>query len=138
MTQKNPKIFLKKIKKIQEVQKKVKIKKPQEPKNSKNHFFSKNLKLWKSIFSAKKILFVSQYQDYAILPFFFSPNHAILLVFQYQENAIRPELSSPARFRFQGGWGSTSVMDGRMNEQLDRRTEILLSYIGYSTERFIN
>ena len=29
--------------------------------------------------------------------------NGILLVFQYQEDAIQPELSSPARFRIQGG-----------------------------------
>ena len=29
--------------------------------------------------------------------------NAILLVFQYQEDTIRPELSSPPRFRIQGG-----------------------------------
>ena len=48
--------------------------------------------------------------------------NAFLLVFQYQEDAIQPELSSPARFRFQGG---QYERDGR------RTKEILVSYIGY-------
>ena len=37
-----------------------------------------------------------------LLIFFCQKRNAILLVFQYYENAIQPELSSPARFRFQG------------------------------------
>ena len=47
--------------------------------------------------------------------------NAILLVFQYKEDAIRPELSSPARFRFQGG---SPERDGRTKE-------ILVSNIGF-------
>ena len=30
--------------------------------------------------------------------------NAIFLVFQYKEDGIRPELSSPSRFRIQGGY----------------------------------
>ena len=58
----------------------------------KNHFFSKNLKKEKK--RRKK-----------------SPKkNAILLVLPIEEISLRPELSSPARFRFQGG-GTLSVTE---------------------------
>ena len=50
--------------------------------------------------------------------------NAIPLVLPIEEISLRPELSSPARFRFQGG--PLSVTDGRTHE----RTEILLSNLG--------
>ena len=51
--------------------------------------------------------------------------NAILLVFQYQEYGIRPELSSPARFRIQGGYPER---DGGRRRR--RTKEILVSNIG--------
>ena len=58
---------------------------------------------------------------------FFLPEeekNAILLVFQYYD-MIQPDLSSPARFRFQGG--STSVTN---EEEEERMKEILVSNFG--------
>ena len=57
--------------------------------------------------------------------------NAILLLLLNKEDAIRPELSSAARFRYQGGGGTLSVTEeedggGR------RRTEILVSNIGFT------
>ena len=42
--------------------------------------------------------------------------NAIIIVFQYEEDAIGPELSSPARFRIQGGYPER---DGRRTEEED-------------------
>ena len=52
--------------------------------------------------------------------------NALLLVFQYEEDAIQPELSSPARFRFQGGSPERDGGGRRTEEQ----QEILVSNIG--------
>ena len=46
---------------------------------------------------------------------------AIVLVLPFQEISLWPELSSPHRFRIQGGYP----------ERNERRTEILISYIRY-------
>ena len=59
---------------------------------------------------------------------FFAKKNAILLVFQYYEDGIRPELSSPPRFRFQGG------SPERTDE--GRRKEILVSEIFQHFFRF--
>ena len=50
--------------------------------------------------------------------------NVIVLVFQYKDDAIRPELSSPPRFKIQGG-GTLSVMKSEV-----RRTGILVSNFG--------
>ena len=56
----------------------------------------------------KKYQTIKKIHFFRFLFCFEKKNHrkknAILLVFQYQEDAIQPEFSSPARFRFQGGY----------------------------------
>ena len=56
-------------------------------------------KMWKNL---KKITFFQKKKIKNKNGRIFLKN-AILLVFQYYEDVIRPELSSPDRFRFQGG-----------------------------------
>ena len=66
----------------------------------KNHIFSKNLKILKNFFFAEK------------------KKNAILLVLPNEEISLRPELSSPPRFRIQGGYPERQDgrTDGRTNE----------------------
>ena len=122
MTQKNPKIFLKKIKKIQEVQKKVKIKKPQEPKNSKNHFFSKNLKLWKSIFFSKKnplCFSILGLRNFTIF-FLSKPCYSLSFPILGERDSTRTLQSSP--FQISGGVGQYK-RDGRTDERTVGQTD---------------
>ena len=51
--------------------------------------------------------------------------NAIPLVFPIKEISLRPELSSPSPFWIQGGWSDRDT-------QKDKRTEILVSNIGWS------
>ena len=100
--------------------------------------------------SAKKIKFVSQYKEYSIRPeisspaqswekslkksqkiwknhffkkIFFCQKNVIPLVFPIEEISLWPGLSSPPRFRIQGGSTSVTEKDGW--------TEILVSNIRY-------
>ena len=69
----------------------------------KNHYFSKNMKIFKIFFFRRKK----------------EEKNAILLVFQYKEDPTRPELSTSPRFRIQGGYP----------ERYGQSTEILVSNI---------
>ena len=58
--------------------------------------------------------------------------NAFPLVLTIEEISLRPELSSPASFRFQGGYPER---DGRTNGRTDGGTkEILVSYFGCKFE----
>ena len=112
---KNPENPLKNTKNTKKSRKYRKLLKIQEmSKLSKNQKISINPKVFKKYLCMpknlkKKTYFFSQYQEYAIRQKKLEEKNvaeekkAIFLVFHYQEDAIRPELSSPARFRFQGG-----------------------------------
>ena len=56
--------------------------------------------------------------------------NATILVFQYQEDPIRPEISSPSRFRFQGGYpereGRTKDEGPRTKDQGQRKSSCLI------------
>ena len=85
---------------------------------SKNHFFSKNLKILKIFFFRRKK----------------NKKNAIILVLPNEEIILRPELSSPPRFRIQGGYperygrtkdgGRTEILVS--NPILERRSTVLL------------
>ena len=57
------------------------------------------------------------------LKILFSAKNANLLVLPIEEISIRPELSSPPRFRVQGGWSERE-------RRTDGQMEILVSNIG--------
>ena len=59
----------------------------------------KSEKIAKNYFFLKKFFFLKKKKNFDQK----KKKNAILLVFQYQEDGIRPELSSPPRFRIQGG-----------------------------------
>ena len=73
-----------------------------KPKSKNCQKWSKNTKIWKNL---KKSLFFKKSENFEFI--FCSPKkrkeNAILLVLPIEEISLRPELSSPARFRIQGG-----------------------------------
>ena len=84
---------------------------------TKNKKKSENLKNLKNLKKFKKS---ENFKNIFFFPAKLNKNY-ILLVLPIKEISLRPELSSPPRFRIQGGW----------SERYERRTEILVYNIGF-------
>ena len=66
--------------------------------------WSKNPKIWKNLKKSQKITFFQKIWKFWKYFFFAEKKkNAILLVLPNEEISLRPELSSPPRFRIQGG-----------------------------------
>ena len=119
---KNPKKKFKKSKKCKKKLKKSIKKALKIQKMSKMVKKSKNLKISQKITSFKKN---RKFQNKFLMP---KKKYAILLVLPNEEVSHRPEVSSPPRFRIQGG-GTLSVKkeEGQRTKDKVQRTEILVS-----------
>ena len=84
----------------------------------KNHFFSKNLKILKIFFFRRKI-----------------KKNAIPLVLLIEEISLRPELSSPPRFRIQGGYPERY---GRTNEAGRKSLCLILDVKGGRVAKWVD
>ena len=79
---------------------------------------SENYKKSKKIQKSQKISKIKLFSHFffKLRKYFFFQKNAIILVLLINEIRLQPELSSPPRFKIQGG-GPLSVTDGRTDEE---------------------